>query len=500
MCVNDFSKKFAETKQKFFAIETICVFYTLNHKTSHMKCKFLLSTMLFSVAFTTVSFAQNVFSGERVQVVGSFNGYGTTPYGTDYRTTTYRTLSTTATNPNDGRGQWATTINVAATGGDVVPINMAGGGGNGFLFISGPTSSAFQNKWVFNGVGQAAINGVNSTVYNGSTDMGLDMSTPGFYTFVMNDFGYSASDNTKFFVARTDAAPVNVTRTSEVVNVDGTITVNIVTSAVPSTGEQVYVRYVYGIASDFSGATPTDGVRATGSGTAYTAIIPAPLTSTTVKYYVFTSTATNLGSASEIDRSLSVIRYDDNAKANYITPIVLPIGLKYFNGVSNSESISLKWKTSTEQNANSFDIEKLTNNWTKIGTVSAANVSGTSYEFTDNAVANGSNTYRLKLVDKDGKSSYSAAITINAQVTSGLKVYPTLVNTNSINVVFNEQKAGKATIKVTALNGKVLQQNTVNVNAGNMVLQQTLPLLTRGNYLVTINTAQAKKTFTILVQ
>ena len=75
-----------------------------------------------------------------------------------------------------------------------------------------------------------------------------------------------------------------------------------------------------------------------------------------------------------------------------------------------------------------------------------------------------------------------------------------MVNSNSINIVFNEQKAGKATIKVTALNGKVLQQNTVNVNEGNMVLQQTLPLLTKGNYVVTVSTAKTQKTFTIVVQ
>lgn len=466
-----------------------------------MKCKFLLSTLLFSLVSSTALHAQNVFSGEPVQVVGSFNGYATTPYSSDYRTSAYRKVSTTTANPKDGRGQWATTINVAATGGDVTPTNMVGGGGNGFLFISGPSTSRFQNKWVFSGVGQAAINGINDCVYQGSTDMGLDMSTPGYYTFVMNDFGYSASADTKFFVARTDAAPVTVTRTSQIINADGTIIVNIATNTAPSIGEQIFVRYVYGAASDFSGSTATDGVRATGNGTTYTATIPAPPSSTTVYYYVFTTTATNLGSASELDRTLSVIRYDDNGGANYSTPIILPIALKYFNGVSNTESVSLNWKTSEETNANNFDIEKLTsNNWTKIGTVSAANVSGTTYEFNDYSAVNGSNTYRLKLVDKDGKSSYSAALTVNAQVTAGIKLYPTLVNSNSINIVFNEQKAGKATIKVTSLNGKVLQQNTVNINAGNMVLQQTLPSLTKGNYVVTVNTAQTQKTFTILVR
>ena len=466
-----------------------------------MKQKFLLSIALVGL-LSVKGISQNVFSGERVQVVGTFNGFTTTPYGTDYRTTTYRKVSTTTTNPTDGRGQWATTIKVASSNGDVMPVNMPGGSAGGFLFISGPVGSAFNNKWAFNTATQGVIDGVSTSIYQGSTDMGLDMSTQGFYTFVMNDFGYSADPNTKYYVGRTANAPVSVTRASQVINSDNSVTVNITTSANTSNGENVFVRFVSGAASDFSGATATSVVQATGSGSTYTATIPAPTTSTTIKYYVFTSTASNLTTASEINKSLSTLRYDDNSNANYTAAIVLPISLQYFNGVSNNEAINLNWKSSVEINANNFDIEKLSagTNWVKIGTVAAANVSNSSYTFTDNAVSNGSNTYRLKLVDKDGKSSHSNVISINAVVAKGLKLYPTLVNSNSINVVFNEQKAGRATIKITSLNGKVLQQNTVVINEGNTVLQQTLPLLAKGNYVVTVNTAQVQKTFTIFIQ
>ena len=51
------------------------------------------------------SIAQNIFSGEPVQVVGSFNGYTTTPYGSDYRTTSFRRVSVNTGIPTDGRGQ-----------------------------------------------------------------------------------------------------------------------------------------------------------------------------------------------------------------------------------------------------------------------------------------------------------------------------------------------------------------------------------------------------------
>ena len=75
------------------------------------------------------SLAQNIFNGEPVQWVGRPNGYSTTPYNSDYRTTIYRKVSTTASNPSDGRGQWTTTINVQSSGGNITPDNMPGGGG-----------------------------------------------------------------------------------------------------------------------------------------------------------------------------------------------------------------------------------------------------------------------------------------------------------------------------------------------------------------------------------
>ena len=106
-----------------------------------MKQKFLLS-IAFVGLLTVTGFSQNIFSGEPVQVVGTFNGYATTPYGTDYRTATYRKVSTTVANPTDGRGQWATTINVAASGGDVTPSAAF------FLFISGPVTKIVHYKCV----------------------------------------------------------------------------------------------------------------------------------------------------------------------------------------------------------------------------------------------------------------------------------------------------------------------------------------------------------------
>ena len=99
------------------------------------------------IFFTPVEnlFAQNIFSGEPIQVVGSMNSYSTTTASNSI----YRRVSVNIGNPVDGRGQWVKTYSAAATGANVTNSNMGGGSGNGFLFISGPASNRFQNKWVF---------------------------------------------------------------------------------------------------------------------------------------------------------------------------------------------------------------------------------------------------------------------------------------------------------------------------------------------------------------
>jgi hypothetical protein len=257
--------------------------------------------------------AQNVFSGEPVQWVGRPNGYSTTPYNSDYRTTAYRSVSTATGNPSDGRGQWATTINVQSAGGDITPDNMPGGGGAGWLLISGPSNNRFGNKWNFDNVAQASLNAVNDiTRQGGGQDMGLNMSTAGHYTFVMRDAGYN---NSQVYIGYTNAAPVTVTNagTSFPINMP---VIAITTSGTPSAGENIYVRY-RATTNDFTASTLM--AQATGSGTAWSATLPIQDCNQTVFYYVFSSTRTlaQLNGDSEQNRSLATLRYDDNSGGNH---------------------------------------------------------------------------------------------------------------------------------------------------------------------------------------
>ncbi len=466
-----------------------------------------LSTFIF---YSKSLLAQRIYNGEPVQVVGSFNGYNTAPYGTDYRTTNYRVLSTlmptttasgNATDgPTDGRGHWKTTIQIP--NGDAQAINMTGGGGNGFLFITGPSGNRFQNKWVFNGVGQAALDGINDCAFSGTTDMGLDLSATAYYTFVFNDCGYT-SNNAKFYVGKTSTIPVTLIRLSETINPDSTATIVIKTSAIPSVEENVFIRYVDSVQADFSGTSTTHIVQATGGDSIFTATIKMnPASITTAKYYLFTSTKTlaQINAATEMDKSIVVLNYDDNNHSNYTLDFTLATTCKSFTATLKDNFVNLNWQTCNGVNVKSFEVEKvIDNNWKKIAVL--AGISNTNnYSFKDISLLN-NNLYRIKFIDANGKFSYSNIVIIskNSQV-GEFVVYPTLVTDNNINIKTKEKTATTITIAIIDISGKLIQQKSFGVSEGETTIPYQIPVLKTGIYFVYLMSNNTKQTFRILVK
>jgi hypothetical protein len=368
--------------------------------------------------------AQNIFSGEPVQVVGAMNGYVTTA---TYNTT-YRRVSVASGTPTDGRGQWAKTFSVGAAS-DFSTINMPGGAGNGFLFISGPAGNRFQNKWVFTGIGQGTVDGINGiSAFNSGNDMGLNMSTSGFYTFVFNDAGYTAT-NARYYVGYTAAAPATVTQNTQTINLDNSATIDITTSGTGAQ-EKIYVRYTTG--TDFAGTGSSSIVQATtGNNINYSATIPIVSAGTTVRYYIFSSTRSlaQLTANTEAERSLAVLRYDDNSGTNYIYTIsALSTNLLGFKGFAQNDNILLKWATTQERGVSHYELEKSGNalQFDAIGRIAATNTSNQAdYEYIDIAPINGNNYYRLVTVNNDGERVYSKIFrVIYGKVDNSLSLFP----------------------------------------------------------------------------
>ena len=115
------------------------------------------------------------------------------------------------------------------------------------------------------------------------------------------------------------------------------------------------------------------------------------------------------------------------------------------------------------------------------------------FSFTDNNPLKGTNYYRLKMTDANGKITYSAAIAI-LNAASGFDIVglmPTLVNNNAILNVTAAQKT-KMDVIVTDIAGKQVQKIAYNLIAGSNQFSMNLADLSAGTYQITGYTADSK--------
>ena len=178
----------------------------------------------------------------------------------------------------------------------------------------------------------------------------------------------------------------------------------------------------------------------------------------------------------------------------------LPITLLSFEGKMVNNAAQLTWKTATEQNSMGFDVEKSTDGVTfhKIGYVPAAGNSTDirTYQFTDQDISHANNYYRLRLIDLNGKASYSKVLLLKyvTQPVTKVKLLRNPVQ-HHLELEFDGLPNGAVGIKLVDLNGRILgawnnpqvMQTRMRVNIAGMHLA-------RGVYVVQVQVNG--KTFT----
>ena len=98
----------------------------------------------------------------------------------------------------------------------------------------------------------------------------------------------------------------------------------------------------------------------------------------------------------------------------------LPVSLLDFTGVLQNKSVLLKWKIATQKNLTRFVIERSAdgNRFLPINSIMATGVSTytRNYSIMDEQPLQGINFYRLKLVDADGKFTYSNIVAVKIKL------------------------------------------------------------------------------------
>jgi hypothetical protein len=168
----------------------------------------------------------------------------------------------------------------------------------------------------------------------------------------------------------------------------------------------------------------------------------------------------------------------------------MPVVLKGFQGTIINQSAQLSWTTFDEVNT-AFDVIQRSydgSDFTTVGSLPAkGSLQQNQYQFADYpSFSNPTVFYRLKLIDKDGKYTYSntLAFPLGKQTPGSVKLFPNPA-TNYVQLTYISTKYETTTIKVTDISGKTVLTQTASTTPGtNAVTLNFQNKLVSGTYII----------------
>lgn len=178
--------------------------------------------------------------------------------------------------------------------------------------------------------------------------------------------------------------------------------------------------------------------------------------------------------------------------------ITLPATGLNLTAALNGNDVQLKWKTVSEANSDKFIIERSTDgaNYTQIGVKQAAGYSTTesNYSHVDPNMTDNARYYRVKLVDFDGKASYSnVAIVRKSGGIKGMKIFPNPV-VNQLNLEFSNMK-GSHTVSLYDISGQEVVRQVINVNSTVQYFTLAKNSLPAGSYIIKVRSDDNQETY-----
>lgn len=164
----------------------------------------------------------------------------------------------------------------------------------------------------------------------------------------------------------------------------------------------------------------------------------------------------------------------------------LPVKFTLFTGQMINGAASLKWETAQETNNSHFEIQRSENgtNWITLGQVNGNRTTNSvsKYQFTDVMPGKGTNLYRLKQVDLDGKFEYSRIVSVKN--TGKLLSFVISPNPASDKLQINASTSlNNSDIRIYSMNG--LETN-IPVSRNGYLAEADLGKLPAGLYIIKV--------------
>jgi len=175
-----------------------------------------------------------------------------------------------------------------------------------------------------------------------------------------------------------------------------------------------------------------------------------------------------------------------NTEQTVVQSVLLPVKLTGFAAARNGKQNEIEWNISKELNLAEFDVERSNTGryFTKIGNIKATNTS--KYHLTDFYPVRAINFYRLKMVYKDGATEYSTIKSVNNSGSFDISIYPNPVK-NNLAIRTNSEKKTDILMKITGMDGKVIQSMKYSAPSGFIIKNINVNSLSKGTYFLLLS-------------
>jgi hypothetical protein len=209
-----------------------------------------------------------------------------------------------------------------------------------------------------------------------------------------------------------------------------------------------------------------------------------------------TTTTTTTSHALSIDPAAAVV----TGYGGFLTG-ALPVILTSFNAsLTSGKQVTLSWTTEQEVNSDFFDVEKSVDavNWNSIGTLKAAGSSSNplTYNFVDNNPSKGSNFYRVRINDLDGKFVYTPVKNVRLNESGKISLFPN-PSSDVLNISLGDAPAADWSVSLINYSGQMLIQKKFSKNTSTV----SIPVYNypSGNYLLRITDGKTIQTNKLMI-
>jgi hypothetical protein len=429
-------------------------------------------------------------SGADITTEAEFDNTNNTSRLTRKRANQYGTYYATIVKSSAAGGceSSRTAVNILQQGQDIQAPNVTSASRCGIGPVTLTASGALEGEdylWYTNESGGTAIH--RGAIYTANS---LPVGSTTFYVSKINN-ALGCESATRTPATATVNSPTAVTGSVSPdgpVDANGSATFTVTSNIISDKNAVGYFWEIKKVGGEFEpyGYSTTNSYRIDN--------IPANLSAVRVGIWIGSSGC--YGSTTEPYEAGSIYYIESET----ITP--LPVELVSFKAQRHAQGVSLTWVTASEQDNSGFEVQvsldgrnfqKLAFVESKVGTTSLKQ----NYSFLDTKAVSGTRYYRLKQIDFDGKSEYSAIRAVSLDGDNGVAAaYP-----NPFDDVVTVRLTGTESRQVKAVlmdaMGKVILETTEET-AGNSISVNMSRVTTKGLYMLHVLDNGTKHTFKLM--